>query len=188
MQKSDLIKFRKNKFCLDCHKPLSHYGLRCMKCWSKTVHGKNSPRYKHGKFIKDDFKCIECGTSVCLKGNKCYSCANKLSNHPNWQGGLTSLKELIRHLPESIQWRTTIFKRDNYTCQECKQIGGKLEAHHIKEMYKLLREFLKKYSLFSPVEDKETLVRLAITYKPFWRLKNGRTLCMKCHKRGRNKD
>jgi len=29
--------------------------------------------------------------------------------------------------------------------------------------------------------DKETLVRLAITYEPFWDIDNGETLCIDCH-------
>lgn len=45
----------------------------------------------------------------------------------------------------------------------------------------LLQDFLKAYSQFSPIEDKETLIRLAITYKPFWNTNNGMSLCKECH-------
>jgi len=33
----------------------------------------------------------------------------------------------------------------------------------------------------NPIEDKETLVRLAISYEPFWNIDNGKTLCKICH-------
>ncbi len=53
-------------------------------------------------------------------------------------------------------WRTKVFERDLYTCQNCGEVGGRLEAHHIKP-----------WSLFSEL-------RFAID--------NGRTLCKDCHK------
>lgn len=55
-------------------------------------------------------------------------------------------------------------------------------SESIKSFYKILQEFLQTYNQFSPIEDKETLVRLAINYTPFWDINNGITLCTDCHK------
>jgi hypothetical protein len=88
----------------------------------------------------------------------------------------------IRHLPEYLEWRDKVYQRDNYTCQECGQMGYELEAHHLKRLSELLKEFLHLYSNYSPIEDKEILLQLALNYKLFWNLDNGQTLCKKCHK------
>jgi len=93
----------------------------------------------------------------------------------------------IRHLSKYNSWRTNIFKRDKFTCQECGQKNGNgknvhLEAHHIKSFAKIFKEFLHLYSNYSPIEDKEILLNLAINYKDFWNLDNGKTLCQDCHK------
>ncbi len=101
----------------------------------------------------------------------------------HWKGGITSLYDSIRSLEEYKNWRIKVFIRDNYTCQECFQPGSRLHSHHHKKTFaKILQEFLQYYSQFSPIEDKETLVRLAITYEPFWNIDNGQTLCEECHK------
>lgn len=55
------------------------------------------------------------------------------------------------------EWRTKIFERDNYTCQECGQRGGKLNADHIKP-----------YQAFPELR---------------FEMSNGRTLCVECHKK-----
>lgn len=99
---------------------------------------------------------------------------------PNWQGGRNPLSNSIWGLPESTIWRNSVFGRDNYICQECGSKGN-LEPHHIKEFSKILTEFLQLYAYLDPVKDKEKLLELAKTYKPFWEVSNGKTLCYTCH-------
>lgn len=111
-------------------------------------------------------------------------------NNNHWKGGITPLGEVIRNSIENKLWIKKVFERDNYTCQECfrnKEVSGYLEAHHKKSFNIIFREFLHIYSQFSPIEDKETLVRLAVTYSPFWDISNGQTLCKKCHLEARKK-
>ena len=111
--------------------------------------------------------CIDCKTSRLIKKIKrdappkrCIECElknKKGKNNPRWKGGITPLNARLRRTPEYIQWRIDVFKRDNYTCVWCGQIGGKLHADHIKA--------------FSKYPDLRTV------------LSNGRTLCIECHKK-----
>jgi 5-methylcytosine-specific restriction endonuclease McrA len=103
-----------------------------------------------------------------------------------WQGGITPLYYQIRHLIENKLWREAIFRRDDFTCQKCNKRGVWLEAHHLKSFSTLLKEFLSIYNQFSPQEDKETLVRLAMSHSPFWDITNGITLCGDCHNKTKN--
>lgn len=152
-QKYYCIKCKINEISYRCWK----YGLKlCLKCagkeHSKRMSGKNNSMF--GKFGKDALRYID---------------------------GRTPLCKLIRHLPKSKQWRIKVFRRDGYTCQKCFK-KGYLEAHHKNPFAELLSIFLQEYNQFSPSEDKETLVRLAIKWKPFWEVSNGQTLCKDCHK------
>ena len=51
-------------------------------------------------------------------------------NNVNWNGG--SSRDYRSHYNnlEYRNWRREVFKRDNFTCQECGKRGGYLEAHH----------------------------------------------------------
>ena len=79
-------------------------------------------------------------------------------NNPAWKGGITPESILFRNSDEYSIWRIYVFKRDDYTCQECgDSTGGNLNAHHIL-----------------PYRDwKDPRFSLNI--------KNGITLCKKCH-------
>jgi len=84
----------------------------------------------------------------------------KGKKNPNWKGGIQQIKR-PRDTTRYKTWRLKVFQRDKYTCQKCGQVGGKLEAHHIKSW----KQFPK------------------LRFK----IKNGKTLCFKCHPRGRIK-
>jgi len=96
--------------------------------------------------------------------------------------GRTPLTVAIHNSEEYRKWRLSIFKRDGFRCQECFGTkSNKINAHHVKAFKLIFEEFLREFNQFSVVDDKETLIRLAINYKPFWEAE-GKTLCKECHK------
>ena len=62
---------------------------------------------------------------------------NSGANHYNWKGGNSKTYKTImgkvRHSNKYKNWRTKVFERDKYTCQNCFKTGVFLHAHHIKE-------------------------------------------------------
>jgi len=78
-----------------------------------------------------------------------------LKYHWNYKGGITPINKVERNSAEMKLWRIKVFERDNYRCQNCKNRGGVLNAHHIKH--------------FATHPDLRT------------ELSNGITLCKKCH-------
>jgi len=83
------------------------------------------------------------------KGKKCPQLVT------NWQGGVSTKNELVRHSIEFRLWREAVFARDNWTCQKCQVKGGVLHPHHIKNFSHWIE------------------LRFAID--------NGTTFCKKCH-------
>jgi hypothetical protein len=52
--------------------------------------------------------------------------------NPRWKGGITPENARIRLSVDMKIWRETVFRRDDFTCQECQTRGGDMNAHHIK--------------------------------------------------------
>ena len=76
--------------------------------------------------------------------------------NPSYKG--ISIEETrLRKIDEYSEWRTSVYERDNYTCQRCfSSGGGRLNAHHIL--------YFMKYPIFR------------------FDIDNGITLCKDCHK------
>lgn len=135
-----------------CGKAKSRSSIRCMDCVSAKTLG----------------VCVYCGNTFKKKVktrkycNK--NCAAKHKeiiyageNNPHWKNGLTPINQRQRRHVKYQDWRTSVFKRDNYTCQDCGQVGGCLHAHHVKS-----------YSKYPEL-------RIDID--------NGKTLCTSCHEK-----
>lgn len=147
---------------------------------------------KTRKLSEETKKKIGLANSIALKGRingphsletrKKISLKRGGKNSNFWKGGITPLSKLIRESKEMQEWRKSVFLRDDYTCVKCLKRGFNLQADHIYPFCLIFKDFLIRYSIFSPIEDKESLLRLSLIHEPFWELSNGRTLCLDCHK------
>ena len=164
-------------------KPKVHFKKGCIP-WNKGIHMWENREHPKGMFGK---KCSKntrkqmskskMGHSVTEKTREKISDANKTQilmgfkkgHKPfNYIDGRTKLVKMIKIMKEYLEWRSAVFKRDNYHCQNCGE-KGYLEAHHIIPFIKILREFkIKNF------ED-------ARKCKLLWDVGNGISYCRDCH-------
>lgn len=103
------------------------------------------------------------GSSFC--NPQCQGHWNSLNrvgpNSPAWKGGKSTINRRVRASKAWKDWRAKVFKRDNYTCQNCGDRSGNghaltLHPHHIRSFAKFPQ------------------LRFDIA--------NGITFCTKCHR------
>lgn len=148
-----------------------------MECRNKSYIGNNLKRIeKICKYCRNKFE-VQFSSPQIFCSKKCMNRGQDRSKtsgegHWNWQGGKTPLKILIRESYIYKEWRESIFKRDNYTCQICKGRGGRLHVDHWpKQFADIIRE-----NNIQSLED-------AINCEVLWDKENNRALCEDCHKK-----
>ena len=87
-----------------------------------------------------------------------------------WKGGITPMVLLIRSCFAYRQWRSDVFTRDDYTCQQCGVRGTYLEADHYPKMFTIIFK-----------ENNIKSIEQALECAEFWNINNGRTLSRSCH-------
>ncbi len=97
-------------------------------------HKNNIGKVNKGKTIsqehKEKLRKANTGKKLSFETKKKLSDLNKGKKHPRWKGKTTQFD--ITNTLEYSEWRKKVFKRDNYTCQECSKNKCYIEAHHIK--------------------------------------------------------
>lgn len=131
--------------------------------WRKNLSEGNKRRYANTDVARR--------ISNKLKGISTREWSVRGEKHSNWKGGITPLLTQIRTCLEYNDWRLKVFTRDSFTCVECSNSGIKLNADHIKPFSFIVR----KNSIQS--------LREAINCEELWDIKNGRTLCVDCHRK-----
>lgn len=89
-------------------------------------------------------------------------------NNYNWKGGISKIEKSIRTMPQYYAWRSSVFERDNWTCQTCKS-KGYMTAHHITSFISIVKSY--------NIQTREEAAKCAA----LWDVSNGVTLCEGCH-------
>ena len=127
--------------CLICKKKFrvgkARHNLGRGKCCSKECAALYTPKQKIvtcdycGKDFKAKISELKrskgkyCSRKCCHMDKSIKYCGE---NSSNWKGGT----QRDKHNGDNrySHWRLSVYERDNFTCQECGQVGGKLNAHH----------------------------------------------------------
>ena len=143
-----------------------------------TMYGKDNPNWgkKMSKEQREKIRKKRTGWKAPIELRRKMSETRRGSKSPGWKGGITALQTRIRNTVKYAEWRQQCFLRDDFLCQKCNQKGGKLEVHHIKRYSALLQEAKNYLPLFD-------WYNACLLYTPLWDIKNGVTLCIKCHKK-----
>ena len=143
------------RLCSSCRSEFFPHGpqKRCDKCRTLICKQCGEPFIPQEARMSQVFCCKDCDNAS-RKGRVPPQLEGKRGTKPRTY----HLRNRDKHgSAEDREWRIAIFERDHYTCQDCGQTGGRLQAHHIE----------------------------AFKARPDLRhvLSNGLTLCIPCHKK-----
>ena len=143
---------------------------------SKSLKGRKPSNWS-GEELGD---CVRCGEKLKYRRTKIHhGCMNG-----KWSSvfkNSCSDKVKIRASKKYQRWRSSVFKRDNYTCVLCGARNGfgdgiVLAADHIIPFAKILDQIRFQYGI-------DGLYKNAMQSDLLFNTNNGRTLCTNCHKK-----
>ena len=165
-----------NRECADKSKkgfsfsPSTQFGNREYTPWLKGTKGiakTNSGSFKKGNKLSQNTKDKMKGRVPWNKGIVWEEMRRE--NHPNFKGN-ADIKTRLRACPEYTEWIKKVLKRDNYKCVECSKNNNRLHIHHVIPFYKIIDD--NNIKTYKQGQDCKLL----------WDIKNGKTLCISCHK------
>lgn len=141
--------FRQKKYCSNGCYGKSRVGMKLSEKSKEKVRQarfKNNPVWR--KEVRDKIaNTLRGKPQIWHRGENCNF----------WKGGISTENQKIKHSLEFSIFRSDVLKRDDYTCQKCKQKGGKINVHH-----------LKNFSQFPNLRILQ---------------ENGITFCLHCHRK-----
>ena len=127
--------------------------------------------YKRSEQEKIRIGSLRKGLTPWNKGIKRFDIRGK--KHPLWNGGSTPLLRTIRTSFEYREWRRKIFVRDDYTCVLCHNRGNQdINADHHPIWFS---DIISENNI-KTIDD-------ALKCELLWNTNNGRTLCVRCHRK-----
>lgn len=111
--------------CFDFRKDSNKYRNECKEC-RILIEIKRYKRKK--KYIRQQQKeyYIKNKKAICETKHKYRLSHDKIITH-------NKLKRTWRRTKKYYKWRTSVYKKFNYICQDCGKTNCKVYAHHIKE-------------------------------------------------------
>jgi len=124
--------------------------------WNKGSNGEYARKLGFGLWMKGKKQSLE------TRQRKSEAAKRRVASgkHNFWKGGVTSNHRLIRTTLPYKLWREFVFRRDNWTCQECRARSG-----NGKRVY-LNADHIQPFSTHKELR---------------FDIDNGRTLCRECH-------
>src|SRR3972149_6646201 len=124
---------QRTKNCLLCNKEIRNVPKKEITTLKKLYPNVVFTCRAIGSFQKQKFCSSECSET-----GRIYK---KGSEHGNWTGGRSTLRQLVSATYKHKVWHETVFIRDNYTCQICRKHGGYLEVDYFpKSFIEIIRE------------------------------------------------
>lgn len=148
--------------CKTCAKVFTKPYVESLRRWSMRLYCSRVCMYPP-KVIKN---CLECKKEFEVKNyrkDSAHFCSQNCSHKNRDEGKRTEFKK-IRQSAEYKKWRTQVFERDGFSCQDC---GVKNEIGLGRTVI-LNADHIKPFAFFPELR---------------FNLSNGKTLCESCHRK-----